>query len=76
MAEAEASAERTRANAAAAVEQEGRRARAQLRAESAELALERARSLIEARVTDADRDRLVDEFLEHLENGATGRPQN
>ena len=65
-------ADRIRANAVAAGEQEARRARDTLRVASAELALERAGEIVESRITSGDRDRLVDEFLRHLQDGPAG----
>lgn len=67
LADAEASAHRIRGNATAAVEQETRRARGALRAETAEIALAKASTLIGSRIEAGDRDRLVDEFLRDLD---------
>jgi len=67
MADAEAAAERIRGDARAAVEQELRRARARLRQESSELAIQIAAERLEQQLTDADRDRLLDDFIERIE---------
>ncbi len=72
LADASAAAERIRADARAAVDQELRRAREELRREAAELAIEIAAETLRARVTDADRSRLVDEFIETIERGGAG----
>jgi len=72
LADASAAAERIRGDARTAVDQELRRARAELRREAAELALELAAQTLRAGVTDADRNRLVDEFIETIESGAPG----
>jgi F-type H+-transporting ATPase subunit b len=63
VADAQRSAERIRDDARVAIDQELRRARANLRDEAADLAL------LSARVTDGDRSRLVDEFIETIERG-------
>lgn len=68
IADAEKIAERIRRDAASAVERETRRARVALREEASELAVELAAGLLENSVTDQDRDRLVDEFVERLES--------
>ena len=74
LAEARASAERIGRDAAAAVEQELRRAREQLRGEAAELSVRLAGDLLRGRLTDADRTRLVDDFVERVERApAAGR---
>jgi F-type H+-transporting ATPase subunit b len=72
LADAGAAAERIRSDARAAVDQELRRAREDLRREAAELAVELAAQTLRAGVTDADRSRLVDEFIEGIERGAPG----
>ena len=66
LADARASAERMRRDSAAAVEQEVRRARTALREEASDLAVELAERLLRETVTEGDRDRLVDEFVEHV----------
>jgi F-type H+-transporting ATPase subunit b len=74
LADASAAAERIRNDARAAVDQELRRAREELRREAAELALEIAAETLRARVTDADRSRLVDEFIGTIERGGREAP--
>jgi len=69
LADAQATAERIRASAHSTVEGELRRARAALRDEAANLAIELAGGQLREQVTDADRDRLVDEFVTRIENG-------
>ena len=68
LADARAAAERIRRDAAIAVEQEGRRARNELREEAAELAVRLAGDLLQRSVGDADRARLVDEFVANVES--------
>ena len=72
LADASAAAERIRKDARTAVDQELRRARDELRREAAELALEIAAETLRSRVTDADRSRLVDDFIETVERGGPG----
>jgi F-type H+-transporting ATPase subunit b len=67
VADANATAERIRADATAAIEQELRRAREVLSEEAANLAVELAGDLLREHVTNADRDRLVTEFIERIE---------
>lgn len=67
LAEARASAERIRRDAVAAAEQEVRRARDGLRAETVDLAVRIAGDLLRGQVTDADRTRLVDDFVQRIE---------
>jgi F-type H+-transporting ATPase subunit b len=67
LADAAASAERIRADARGAVDQELRRARAQLRQEAASLAVELAAQTLERQVSDADQDRLLEEFVRTIE---------
>jgi F-type H+-transporting ATPase subunit b len=64
-------AERIRRDARAGVAQELRRAQADLREEAAELALEIAARKLAENVGDADRDRLVDEFILRVEPDAS-----
>lgn len=64
IADARASAERIRRDATAAIELELRRAREVLREEAAQLAIELAGERLTREVTDADRDRLIDEFID------------
>ena len=67
VAEAHAAADRIRRDAQAAVDQELRRAQTELRQEAASLALELAAGKLEEHVGDADRDRLMDEFITRVE---------
>lgn len=71
VADARDSAERIRSDARAAIDQELRRAQSQLAEEAADLALELAAQKLKNEVGDADRDRLVDEFILRVEPGAT-----
>ena len=66
LADARAAAERIRADAANAVEHELRRARAGLREEASQLAIELASGILREKVTAQDRDRLIDEFIERV----------
>lgn len=68
IADARNAAERIRRDAQLAVEQEGRRAREDLRAEAAEMAVRLAADLLKRQVGDADRARLVDEFVASIES--------
>lgn len=72
LADAQASAERIRAGAHGTVEGELRRARQSLRAEAADLAVELAGKLLRERITQEDRARLVDEFVQKIEQGGKG----
>lgn len=67
LADAEATAERIRNDARAAVEMEVRSAREALREEAADLAIELAARRLDAEVNDGDRERLLDEFIERVE---------
>ena len=67
LADAAAAGERIRRDARAAIDQELRRSRQTLRDEAADLAVELAAKLLSERVTDADRDRLLAEFIERVE---------
>ena len=67
LADARATAERIRQDAQAAVAQELRRAQSALRDEAADLALELAARKLNEQVSDADRERLVDEFILRVE---------
>ena len=69
LADARNTAERIRRDAQAAVAQELRRAQAALRDEAADLAMEIAARKLTEQVGDADRDRLVDEFITRIEPG-------
>ena len=66
LAEAQESAERIQRDAVASVEQELRRAQAELRKEAANLATELAAGLLQDQIGEADRDRLVDEFISQV----------
>ena len=66
LADARAMAERIRRDAHTAVEQESRRAREELRNEAAEMAVRLAGDLLKRQVTDSDRARLVDEFVDRV----------
>jgi len=68
IADANSSAERIRSDATAAIQQELRRSRKVLREEAADLAVELAGNLLRDHVTDADRERLVAEFIERIEH--------
>jgi F-type H+-transporting ATPase subunit b len=65
-------ADRVREDARAAIDHETRRAQALLREEASDLAIELAAGLLGREVTDADRGRLVDEFISRIEQPATG----
>jgi F-type H+-transporting ATPase subunit b len=68
LADARVAAERIRRDAHTAVEQESRRAREDLRNEAAEMAVRLAGDLLKRQVTDSDRARLIDEFVERVES--------
>jgi len=70
LAEAQDAAERIRRDAVAAVDQELRRAKDALRREAAELATDLAAGILEQQVGDSDRERLMDEFISHVESGS------
>jgi len=72
LADAEASAERIKKDALAAVDQEVARARSELRAEAAALATQLAADLLRQNVTEADQQRLVEEFVERVESVSPG----
>ena len=67
LADARASAERMRQAAAAVAERELRLAQEALRREAADLAVELAAQLLREQVNDADRTRLLDEFIARVE---------
>jgi F-type H+-transporting ATPase subunit b len=67
LADARSAAERIRRDAQLAVAQEARSARQALRNEAAEMAVRLAGDLLKRQVTDSDRSRLVDEFVERVE---------
>lgn len=73
LADARAAAERIRRDAATAVDQELRRAQSQLRDEASALAVELAAGLLREQVTDVDRNRLLDEFIERIERAPEAR---
>jgi F-type H+-transporting ATPase subunit b len=73
LADARESAARIERTARSAIDQELRRAREQLRDEASDLAVELAAGLLGERVTDADRDRLVDEFIARVEQPPAAR---
>lgn len=68
LADAEATASRIRQSASGVVERELRTARVALRKEAAELAVTLAGSLLREHTSDADRSRLVDEFIAKIES--------
>ncbi|MFK7899017.1 MAG: hypothetical protein AB8G23_24520 [Myxococcota bacterium] len=70
LSDAEATAQRIRTDAQAAIEQELNRAQSKLRDEAADLALEMASKKLEDNVGDADRERLIDEFITRVEPSA------
>lgn len=67
LADARASAERIRRDATAAIEQEVRRAHDRLRQEASDLAVELAAGMLKEQVGEADRERLLDEFITRIE---------
>jgi F-type H+-transporting ATPase subunit b len=73
LADARAGAERIARTARSAIDMELRRARASLREEASQLAVELASGLLRDRVTDADRDRLLDEFIARVEQSPDAR---
>lgn len=70
LADARVTAERIRRSASAVVERELQQAREALRREAADLAVELAARTLREQVNDADRTRLVDEFIGHVEREA------
>ncbi len=68
--DARVTAERIKRDAASGVEREVERAKQALRDEAADLAVELAGKLLQEEVTDADRARLVGEFVAEIETGA------
>ncbi len=56
----------------AAVEQEVRRAREELQSEAADLAMKLAAKMLSERITPADREKLVEDFVSKLEQAASG----
>jgi F-type H+-transporting ATPase subunit b len=73
IADAEATASRIRQGAAGVVDRELRTARVALRKEAAELAVTLASSLLQQHTTDADRSRLVDEFIAKIDGAPGGK---
>ena len=75
--DARANAERIRRDATTAIELELRRAREILREEATQLAIELAGERLSREVTEADRDRLIDEFIDRIastpDSGASQR---
>lgn len=69
LAEAQRSADRIQADATAAIDQELLRAQRELRAEAAGLAVDMAADILSQQVGDADRARLLDEFISRVEEG-------
>jgi F-type H+-transporting ATPase subunit b len=72
LADAVATAERIRKDAVASLDQELRRARAELRAEAADLAVTLAGRLLQEGMTSSDGEQLIDEFVTKLEQTAPG----
>ena len=72
LADARAAADRMRRDARAAMEQELRRAQTELRAEASDLAAEFAEAILREQVREGDLDRLVDEFISHVEHAPSG----
>lgn len=68
LAEAQEMAERIQSDATASIEQELRRAKGDLRREAAQLAAQLAEQILEGQINDADRDRLLDEFISGVEH--------
>ena len=76
LADANRSADRIRRDAGVAVEQETARARDQLRADATRLAVELAADLLRQHMTDTDRNRLVDEFVEQIASAPAAAPRS
>lgn len=74
LSDARSGAERIRSEASAAIQQEVRRAETELRHEASALAVELATRLLEQQVGEADRGRLVDEFIAEIEGRASADP--
>jgi F-type H+-transporting ATPase subunit b len=66
LSDARANAERIKRDGTAAVKLELRRAQEELRKEATRAAIELAAERLEREITDADQDRLVDEFIERV----------
>jgi F-type H+-transporting ATPase subunit b len=71
VADAEVTAERIRRSASAVIDRDLQQARAALRREAADLAVELAGKLLEEQVNDADRERLLDEFIGRVGQGGS-----
>lgn len=71
--QAEATANRIKADARTVIDQELHRARAELRTEAANLAIDLAAKLIESKISSADQQRLIGEFIAKLEALPTGQ---
>jgi F-type H+-transporting ATPase subunit b len=67
-----ATAERIKVAARTAIDQEVRRASEQLRDEASDLAVELAAEILREKVTAQDRNRLLDEFIERVEQPEAG----
>ena len=76
LADARAAAERIRRDAVSAADRELRRAKDQLRDEAAHLAIELAAGILREQVGDQDRTRLVDEFIQRIEQATPGAGVN
>jgi F-type H+-transporting ATPase subunit b len=76
IAEAHRSAERIRSDAHGAIEQELARAQRELRREAANLAIEVAAEMLREKISDSDRERLVDEFITRVEPGNERSPSS
>jgi F-type H+-transporting ATPase subunit b len=64
-------AERIKEDAVTAIDQELRNARAELQKEAANIAVDLASTMLDEQVDDRDRERLLDEFITHVEpNGS------
>ncbi len=70
--DARAAADRMRRDARAAMEHELRRAQTELRAEASDLATEFAEAILREQVRDGDLERLIDEFISHVEHAPSG----
>ena len=71
IADAQATAERIKAGASAVVDRELNVARESLREEVAVLATDLAATILQEKVNDGDRSRLVDEFIQKIEQGGS-----
>ena len=64
-------ANRIKEDAVSAIDQELRGARAELREEAANIAVDLAATMLNQQVDDRDRERLLDEFITHVEPNGT-----